>query len=293
MISKHFRHNLNTRMIITLCILCTLTAACILLQINQHNERHVHTLSHHDRLTVAPTPTRPPARVQVRPQPAQQHIIISQQKPKSTPPRAAVAQPDVHPPSTEDGLAPIITSLPTKEPVVFLGIDDGAYKSPDELQMMNDHHIKASLYLSRLFIQENPGFFTDFLKSGNLIENHSLNHYIRTAEIDSYELQKQEICGMADYQQAHYGRRPIFFRPPGGAYSVAMRKAAADCGMRAIVTWIAKANGGSMQYQVGDHLRPGDVVLMHFRPEFRQDMQAFLDAMNAAHLHTELLENWL
>jgi peptidoglycan/xylan/chitin deacetylase (PgdA/CDA1 family) len=96
---------------------------------------------------------------------------------------------------------------------------------------------------------------------------------------------------MADYVQQQFGRRPIFFRPPGGAYSNTMRRAAADCGMKAVVTWIAKANGGSMQYQIGDHLRPGDVVLMHFRPEFKQDMQAFLDAMTVAGLHTELLEN--
>jgi hypothetical protein len=48
-----------------------------------------------------------------------------------------------------------------------------------------------------------------------------------------------------------------------------------------------------MQYQIGNGLRPGDIVLMHFRPEFRSDMQAFVDAENAAGLHTELLEDWL
>lgn len=82
-----------------------------------------------------------------------------------------------------------------------------------------------------------------------------------------------------------------FFRPPGGAYSNTMRKAAADCGMKTVVTWIAKANGGAMQYQKGNSLQPGDIVLMHFRPEFKKDMQAFIDAETAAGLHTELLEN--
>ena len=63
--------------------------------------------------------------------------------------------------------------------------------------------------------------------------------------------------------------------------------------MKAVVLWIAKANGGSMQYQVGNRLRPGDIVLMHFRPEFAQDMQAFVDAEKAAGLHTVLLEDWI
>jgi hypothetical protein len=61
--------------------------------------------------------------------------------------------------------------------------------------------------------------------------------------------------------------------------------------MKAVVTWIAKANGGSMQYQIGNGLRPGDIVLMHFRPEFKQDLQAFINAQDAAGLHTELLED--
>ena len=109
----------------------------------------------------------------------------------------------------------------------------------------------------------------------------------------TYDQQKADICGMSSYIFDHYGYRPTLFRPPGGAYSDTMRRAAADCGMKAIITWIAKANGGSMQYQIGNHLRPGDIVLMHFRPVFKDDFKAFIDAKNAADLQTELLEDWL
>jgi peptidoglycan/xylan/chitin deacetylase (PgdA/CDA1 family) len=109
----------------------------------------------------------------------------------------------------------------------------------------------------------------------------------------SYEEQKSEICDQADAFAKAYGRRPVLFRPPGGDYDYTTQLAAAACGMKAVVNWIAKANGGSMQYQIGNKLRPGDIVLMHFRPEFKQDMQAFIDAMDASGLHTELLENWL
>jgi peptidoglycan/xylan/chitin deacetylase (PgdA/CDA1 family) len=201
--------------------------------------------------------------------------------------------PDAHITPLSDGLAPVITSLSTNQPVVFLTIDDGAHKTPDELQTMNDNGIKATLFLARAFISSNPGFFIDFTKAGNPIENHTLSHDTNMTKTMSYEQQKQEICGMADYEQQQYGRRPIFFRPPGGAYTTVMRRAAADCGMKAVVTWIAKANGGSMQYQIGDHLRPGDIVLMHFRPEFQQDLKAFMDAAKSQHLHTELLQDWL
>lgn len=196
-------------------------------------------------------------------------------------------------PPVVNGIPPLITTIPTKEPVVFLTIDDGAYKDPSVVQMIKDNHIVASLYISKLFIGDNPDFFKQIVASGSLIEDHTLSHHTRMITEMTYEQQKAEICGMADYEQQEYGRRPIFFRPPGGAYSETLLRAAGACGMRAVVTWIAKANGGSMQYQIGNKLRPGDVVLMHFRPEFKKDMQAFIDAETAAGLHTELFENWV
>jgi hypothetical protein len=194
-------------------------------------------------------------------------------------------------PPVTNGLAPVVSRLPTKQPVVFLGIDDGANKQPFELQMMKDNHVKASLFLANLFIKNNPAFFGGFTSAGSLIENHTLNHRLMSRL--SYNEQKREICGQADLEAQQYGRRPILFRPPGGDYNRSTQRAAADCGMKAVVMWTAKANGGSMQYQVGHSLRPGDIVLMHFRPEFQKDMQAFLEAQKAAGLHTELLEDWV
>jgi peptidoglycan/xylan/chitin deacetylase (PgdA/CDA1 family) len=198
---------------------------------------------------------------------------------------------DVTIPPIKDGLAPVISRLETKEPVVFLGIDDGTVKRLSDLDLMRKHKIKSSLFLANSFVKDNPLFFKQFTYFGNEIENHSQTH--RLLSRLSYDQQKEEICGQADRQKEQYGRRPVLFRPPGGDWNQDTQRAAADCGMKAIVLWIAKANGGGMQYQVGNGLRAGDIVLMHFRPEFPQDMQAFLDAQNAAGLHTELLTDWL
>lgn len=196
----------------------------------------------------------------------------------------------VFPPIT-NGLAPVLSHILTKQNVVFLGIDDGATKQPSELQTMKDNSVKASLFLTYRFIKDNPIFFTGFLSEGSLIEDHTQDHKLLSQL--SYQDQKQEICGEADLLKQLYGRRPVFLRPPGGDYNTDTQKAAADCGMKAVIMWNAKANGGFMQYQEGHQLRPGDIVLMHFRPEFKQDMQSFIDAEKKAGLHTELLENWL
>ncbi len=200
--------------------------------------------------------------------------------------------PDVHIPLVAGGVAPVVYRLATKQKVVFLGIDDGAYKNQEVVDLLKQNNIKASLYLSDLFIHSNPDFFKQVIATGSVVEDHSVSHDINMSKA-SLEYQKKEICGMADLDEKYYGRRPIFFRPPGGAYTLTTQQAAAACGMKAVVTWIAKANGGAMQYQVGNGLRAGDVVLMHFRPEFKQDLKAFVDAETAAGLHTELLEDWV
>jgi peptidoglycan-N-acetylglucosamine deacetylase len=200
-------------------------------------------------------------------------------------------QRDVAIPPVENGLAPVLARLPTQQPVVFLGIDDGAHRQPYELELLRQHGVRASLYLANSFIHAEPEFFVPFVRAGYPVQNHSLTHTLMPRL--SYAEQVREICGSADLQAQQFGARPIFFRPPGGAYNTATRRAAATCGMRAIVTWIAKANAGRMEYQLGHALRPGDIVLMHFRPEFRADLQAFVDALAAAGLRTELLEDWV
>ena len=199
--------------------------------------------------------------------------------------------PDYTIPPITNGFAPLLTTIPTKQSVVFLGIDDGQVKLPIDLPIMQHYHIKASLYLANHLIEDNPNYFKKFVTAGSFVENHSVSH-IQLSKL-SYNQQRKEICDEADLQAQQFGRRPVLFRPPYGDYNRDTQRAAADCGMKAVVLWIAKANGGSMQYQIGDHLRPGDIVLMHFRSEFAQDLQAFADAEKAAGLHTVLLEDWL
>jgi peptidoglycan/xylan/chitin deacetylase (PgdA/CDA1 family) len=188
-------------------------------------------------------------------------------------------------------LAPVITHVRTTEPVVFLTIDDGAYRDPLQLSLMQENQVRASLFLVNSVVHRYIPFFQTFATAGNPVENHSLSH--RDLTKLSYDDQVAEICGEADLQAQQFGVRPTLFRPPYGAYNDDTRRAATACGMRAVVTWVARVEQGRVQYQLASHLRPGDIVLMHFRPEFRADLTAFLAAARVAGLRTELLEDWL
>ncbi|MDL2424661.1 hypothetical protein M2C68_18780 [Pseudomonas sp. BAgro211] len=72
-----------------------------------------------------------------------------------------------------------------------------------------------------------------------------------------------------------------------------MRKAVADAGLKAIIHRETKANAGKMDYQYGNALRPGDIVLMHFREEFAADLAAFRAAQLAAGLMVVRLEDFI
>lgn len=201
--------------------------------------------------------------------------------------------PDYQLPPVVGGLAPVITKIETKHPVVFLTIDDGNIKSPESIRLMAEYDYPASLFLTRDTIADNPAFFKAFHAQGSLVENHTVSHNINMVRQWGYQQQLNDIAGMQEYALQHYGRKPTLFRPPGGAYSTLMRQAVAAAGMKAIVTWEAKANAGKMDYQVGNSLRPGDIVLMHFRAEFAADLAAFRAAQLAAGLEVVLLEDFL
>ncbi len=201
--------------------------------------------------------------------------------------------PDYQLPPIVGGLAPVITKIETKHPVVFLTIDDGNIKTPESIKLMAEYDYPSSLFLTKDTIADNPAFFNAFKAQGSLIENHTVTHNINMVRQWGYQQQLNDMVGMQEYAFQHFGRRPTLFRPPGGAYSNVMRQAVADAGMKAIVTWEAKANAGKMDYQVGNSLRPGDIVLMHFRAEFAADLAAFRAAQLAAGLEVVLLEDFL
>ena len=188
------------------------------------------------------------------------------------------------------GLAPVYYRINTKQPVVFLGIDDGIVKNVKAVAYMKHNNIKASLFLTLQYIKDKPEYFREIQNLGSVVEDHTIDHKDLTKL--SYYDQKKEICGNADAIEILYGRRPTLFRPPYGTFNEETRRAAADCGMKAIIHWHAKANNGSMQYQNGNKLLPGDIILLHFRPLMVEDLTAFNKAAQSAGLHIVLLEDW-
>ncbi|MFI8519054.1 polysaccharide deacetylase family protein [Streptomyces sp. NPDC085481] len=163
-----------------------------------------------------------------------------------------------------EDMPPVFTTVPTKEKVVFLTIDDGAEKDPELLRMMTDLKIPYSAFLSDYLVKEDYGYFRKMQASGVALHNHTLRHrYLPGLD---YADQKREICGMQDVIQKQYGKRPPLFRPPYGNYNEDTLRAAKSCGVKAVPLWASEAFPDHMEWREWDRdLHPGDIILTHFR----------------------------
>ncbi|MFI2370638.1 polysaccharide deacetylase family protein [Streptomyces sp. NPDC018833] len=161
-------------------------------------------------------------------------------------------------------LPPVFTTVPTKEKIVFLTIDDGAEKDPELLRMMSDLRIPYSAFLSDYVIDDDYGYFEKMQDRGVSLHNHTLNH--RYLPGLSYSAQKREICGQQDKLQKRYGTRPRLFRPPYGNYNKDTLRVAKSCGIEAVPLWASEAFPDHMEWREWDRdLHPGDIILTHFR----------------------------
>lgn len=164
----------------------------------------------------------------------------------------------------DPSLPPVFTTVPTKERVVFLTMDDGAEKDPELLRMMDELDIPYSAFLSDHEVNGGYGYFGEAQRLGVTLNNHTLNH--RYLPGLSHEEQKREICGQQDVIQKQFGKRPVLFRPPYGNYNRDTLRIAKSCGVKAVPLWNAEAFPDHMEWREGDgKLRPGDIILTHFR----------------------------
>lgn len=163
-----------------------------------------------------------------------------------------------------EGLPPVITRVPTEDKVVFFTIDDGWEKDPALLEMLRELDVPYSAFLSHYVAKEDYGYFRRMYRDGAAIHNHTLHH--KELPTLSYERQRREICDMQEVLRDEIGVTPRLFRPPYGAYNRDTLRAAASCGLEAVPLWMEEAWAQRFDYARAEReLRPGDIILTHFR----------------------------
>ncbi|WP_033290935.1 polysaccharide deacetylase family protein [Amycolatopsis jejuensis] len=178
-------------------------------------------------------------------------------------------------PEIKDGKVGVVRRIHTDKPYVFITMDDGAVRDPAAQSLIQQSGGHPVLFLNNRYVKGHEAYFKAILEStGSVLGDHTVNH--PNLKGKPLAFQQKEICDNADAYQQSLGVRPTLFRPPFGIYDENTLKAAALCGMRVAVLWSAAVNDGHVQFQSGDRLRPGDIVLMHFRKTFKEDYEAFI-----------------
>jgi peptidoglycan/xylan/chitin deacetylase (PgdA/CDA1 family) len=204
-----------------------------------------------------------------------------------TPPPAAMT---IEPSAARPGVAPVISRVETDDPVVFLTIDDGTVRFPAAQAVFQQLGIPATWFLIDEPITAEPEFFRPLLRT-SVVEAHTRTHPDMRGLTEAQ--QRSEICGNADNAARAFGRRPVLFRPPYGLYDEDTQRAAADCGMQAVVLWEQNVNHDMVGFRRRPEFRAGDIILMHLRPQFVEELTMIEQRVEAAGLRFALLEDYL
>jgi peptidoglycan/xylan/chitin deacetylase (PgdA/CDA1 family) len=183
--------------------------------------------------------------------------------------------------------------VPTEQKVAFITIDDGGLaRTPEALALIRQAAIPVTLFLNSPAASSHAPYFRQIQETGAGVENHTITHTSLRGK--SYDFQKREICGASDKLGEVFGTRPTLFRPPFGEKDDVTLRAARDCGVKVVFYWTQTVDKGIVRYQTPEKVvRPGDVLLMHFRPALADDLLAALNAIHAAGLTPALLEDYI
>lgn len=169
-----------------------------------------------------------------------------------------------------DGKAALIRKVDTTDPVVFLTIDDGIVKDQRAMDFIVENRWPVTLFLVSGELKDEPEFFARVLEFGGTINSHTLSH--PTLKGMSVEEQQREICGMVDVIRNEVGTVGHFMRPPYGSHDENTRRAAAACGLNAVVLWNSSLWEGNIDIMHRPSLEPGDIFLTHFRKDLYDNL---------------------
>ncbi len=198
---------------------------------------------------------------------------------------------DANPAGRADGY--VIDRVLTKEPVVFLTVDDGSHLSRETNQYIRNLRIPITTFALPEQINRHRRRFVNLLRqTGMTFENHTQTHRIVSAM--DYAGQRAEICAGNREVERVIRRRPAFFRPPGGGWNADTVRAAKACGLSRIVMWNVMADGGRIvRADGGTGLRRGDIVLLHYLDSLPVSLEVVLREAARAGLRFALLRDHL
>lgn len=187
----------------------------------------------------------------------------------------------------------VIDHVSTREPVVFITVDDGSHLSRTTLQYIRNLHIPITTFALPEPLNRHRRRFVNLLRqTGMTFENHSQTH--RTVSAMTPRGQKAEICAGTREVRRVIRRTPMYFRPPGGGWNDDTVRAAKACHLSRIVLWNVVADQGVIvRNDGGSGLRRGDIILLHYLDSLPASLDVVLREAAKKGLRPALLRDHL
>jgi peptidoglycan/xylan/chitin deacetylase (PgdA/CDA1 family) len=166
---------------------------------------------------------------------------------------------DAGPPGA--GLPAVLDHVPTSDKVVFLTYDEGVEDNPGFAEMVRELRLPVSVFLTESSLGPGYAGVERLRAAGAVIQNRTLDHAPLRGR--SYDEQRAEICGQRDRLKSLLGSHPRLLRPPHGRFDRTTLRAAADCGVTALILWRPEPDRESGPYGRDMSLSPGDIVRPH------------------------------
>ncbi|MBV9446876.1 MAG: polysaccharide deacetylase family protein [Streptosporangiaceae bacterium] len=176
------------------------------------------------------------------------------------------APPEVKPVHLSSSRPGVFSRVPVSDKVVFVTIDDGIEKEPAFIQMVKDFQVPLLISLADVLIRDDYAYFAKLYETGYVsIQNHTVTHPLDMPRLPAAR-QLDEIAGQQEKLRREYGTTPYIFRPPGGSYDATTINAVGRAGLKGMMLWRETMEISDMEYQTRRRaLRPGDIILTHFR----------------------------
>ncbi|MCI8778304.1 MAG: polysaccharide deacetylase family protein [Bacilli bacterium] len=160
------------------------------------------------------------------------------------------------------------------EKIIYLTFDEGNLESylPEIVNILNQNDVKATFFLCRGFIKNNPELMKEMVEKGHSIGNHTANHISMPTLANSSNFEKylKELSLTEETFKAITGE-PMdrIYREPRGEYSLRSLSIIKDLGYRtyfwsaAYQDWDDKLTKEQALQEMISHVHNGAIYLLH------------------------------
>ena len=188
---------------------------------------------------------------------------------------------------------PVTYRVDTRDPVVFITIDDGIVTPASALAYVEKHRIPVTSFLTSSQVTDAKTRYFERISRWGSVQNHTTTHAV--LDTSDAALIKRQVCPVqVDYRRT-FGTKPWMLRPPYGAGPAGrtLHDVSRRCGITEIVMWDAVVDGGRLTTRYGGGLKPGSVILLHYTANLAVDLKVAVTAARSAGLRPADLADYL